>query len=54
MFNLCIIKMNMVDFYMMKSYKKGIISKKKYESISKHLIEIVKMIYGWKKVSEES
>lgn len=52
--NLCIIKIEMIDFYMMKSYKKGIISKKKYESISKHLIEIVKMIYGWKKISEES
>ena len=51
--NLCIIKLQMVDFYLMKSYKKCIISKKKYESISKHLIEILKMIYGWKKVDEE-
>ena len=38
----------------LKSYKKCIISKKKYESISKHLIEILKMIYGWKKVDEEN
>ena len=47
--NLSIIKLQMVDFYLMLSYKKNLIGRKKLEGISKHL----KMLYGWKNYNEE-
>ena len=52
--NQAIIKLQMIDFYLMLSFKKNIISKKKYESIAKHLLEIRKMLFGWLETSEES
>lgn len=52
--NLSIIKLQMVDFYLMLSYKKNLIGKKKFEGISKHLEEISKMLYSWKNYNEES
>lgn len=51
---LSLVKIEMVDYYLKTSYKKELISKKKYESISKHLLEINKMICGWIKNNEES
>lgn len=51
--NLCIVKLQLVDFYLMLSYKKGVIGKKKYESIAGHLLEIKKMLCGWKKADEK-
>ena len=52
--NLSIIKLQMIDFYLMLSYKKNLIGKKKFEGISKHLEEIAKMLYSWKNYNEES
>lgn len=43
----CLSKLSMVDYYLKLSYKEKIISKKKYESISKHLLEINLMIRSW-------
>lgn len=51
---LCLSKLSMVDYYLKLSYKNTIISKKKYESISKHLLEIKLMLKGWMKSDEES
>ena len=51
---LCLSKLSMVDYYLKLSYKNKIISKKKYESISKHLLEIKLMLKGWMKSNEES
>lgn len=44
---LIIPKIKMLDYYMMISYKKNIITKRKYEVISNYLLEIIKMLYGW-------
>lgn len=41
-----VIDVSMLDYYMKVSYKKRIISVKKYESISRFLIEIRKITYG--------
>lgn len=49
-----IINIKIIDFYLMLSYKKELISKKKYLGLSKHLLEIKNMIYGWINYSEES
>ena len=43
-----IVKISLVDYYFKISYKKDLISKKKYEMLSKHLLEINKMISSWK------
>lgn len=51
---LCLSKLSMVDYYLKLSYKNEIISKKKYESISKHLLEINLMLKGWIKSNEKS
>ena len=40
-------KLKMLDYYFKLSYKKEIISKRKYEVISNYLLEIVKMMIGW-------
>lgn len=48
----CIVQLAMVDYYLKRSYKKDIISKKKYESISKHLLEINKMLFSWRNHEE--
>lgn len=40
-------KLKMLDYYFKLSYKKEIISKRKYEVISNYLLEIVKMVMGW-------
>lgn len=37
----------MLDYYLKLSYKKEIISRRKYEVISNYLLEIVKMMIGW-------
>lgn len=49
-----IINIKIIDFYLMLSYKKKLISKKKYENLSKHLFEIKNMIYGWIGYNEEN
>lgn len=49
----CMVKISMIDYYLKISYKKDLISKKKYEGISRHLLEINKMITSWRKGSEE-
>ena len=51
---ICLSKLSMVDYYLKLSYKQEIISKKKYESISKHLLEIYLMIRSWMKLNETS
>lgn len=43
----CIVKLELIDFYILLMYRNMIISKKKYEGISNHLLEIKKMLYGW-------
>ena len=48
----CIVKLEMIDYYLKLSYKKDIISKKKFESISNYLLEIKKMLFGWKNYEE--
>lgn len=45
-------KIKMLDYYLKISYKKGIISRKKYEVVSNYLLEIMKMIMSW--MHEES
>lgn len=50
--SICIVKVEMIDYYLKLSYKKDIISKKKYESISKHLIELSKMLFSWRSYEE--
>lgn len=50
----CLSKLSMVDYYLKLSYKEEIISKKKYESISKHLLEINLMIRSWMDKNEKS
>ena len=49
---ICIVKLEMIDYYLKLSYKKDIISKKKYEGICKHLIEIKKMLFSWRNYEE--
>lgn len=51
---ICLSKVSMVDYYLKLSYKNEIISKKKYESISKHLLEIKIMLKSWIKSNEKS
>ena len=48
----CIVKLELIDFYVLLMYRNMIISKKKYEGISLHLLEIKKMLYGW--INEKS
>ena len=40
-------KLSMADYYLKLSFKYDIISKKKYESIAKHLLEIKLMLKSW-------
>lgn len=47
-------KIYMVDYYLKLSYKKELISKKKYEGVSRHLLEINNMINSWIKSNEEN
>ena len=42
------------NYYLKLSYKEQIISKKKYESISKHLLEIKLMLKSWIESNEKS
>lgn len=49
---MCMAKLAMLDYYLKLSYKKEIISKKKFESIAKHLNEIHAMIKKWNKIDE--
>lgn len=42
------VKISLIDYYLKLSYKKSLISKKQYETLSKHLLEINKMIRAWK------
>ena len=51
--NNALVMLQMVDFYLLLSYKKKIISQKKFEGIIKHLDEISKMITGWKNFNNE-
>ena len=37
----------MLDYYFNISYKKEIITYKKYKTVSKFLLDIRKMMYGW-------
>lgn len=47
-------KLSMVDYYLKLSYKNEVISKKKYESIAKHLLEIKLMVKSWLKIDEKN
>ena len=47
-------KLSMVDYYLKLSYKQEVISKKKYEGIAKHLLEIKLMLKSWIKIDEEN
>ena len=49
---ICIVKLEMIDYYLKLSYEKKIITKRKYEVISNYLLEITKMIFGW--INEKS
>ena len=40
-------KLKMLDYYLKLSYKKDIITKRKYEVISNYLLELVKMVICW-------
>lgn len=51
---ICFSKLSMLDYYLKLSYKEQIISKKKYESISKHLLEIKLMLKSWIESNEKS
>ena len=51
---ICLSKLSMIDYYLKLSYKQETISKKKYESIAKHLLEIKLMLKSWMKLDEES
>ena len=51
---ICLSKLSMVDYYLKLSYKQEIISKKKYESIAMHLLEIKLMLKSWLKLDEEN
>lgn len=51
---LCLSELSMLDYFIKISYKNDLISKKKFESISKHLLEIHKMIRKWNTLDEES
>lgn len=51
---ICLSKLSMVDYYLKLSYKNELISKKKYETITKHLLEIKLMVRSWIKINEES
>jgi len=42
-----LVRIKLIDYYCYCSFKKGIISYKKYTSIVTKLIEIQKMLYGW-------
>ena len=46
--SLSIVKLQMVDFYLLLAYKNELIGRKKYEGISKHLLEIKNMMFGYK------
>lgn len=46
-------KLSMVDYYIKLSYKKELVSKKKYEGISRHLLEISNMTSSWLKNDEK-
>ncbi|MGM9850504.1 MAG: hypothetical protein ACI31V_06375 [Bacilli bacterium] len=46
--SLSIVKLQMVDFYLLLAYKNELIDRKKYEGISKHLLEIKNMMFGYK------
>lgn len=41
-----VVKLSMLDYYIMVSFEKRIISKKKMESTSMFIIEIRKIVYG--------
>ena len=45
-------KIKMLDYYLKLSYKKDIITKRKYEVTSSYLLELTKIIIGW--INEES
>ena len=46
--NYSLVKISMIDYYFKISYKKGILSKRKFETLANHLLEINKMITAWK------
>ncbi len=41
-----LIKLSMIDFFVLEIYKRGYIKKKKFESITNFIIEIRKISYG--------
>lgn len=48
-----LVKVSLVDYYLKISYKKDLISKRQYEMVSNHLLEINKMIRAWKNNNEK-
>lgn len=53
--NMCyaLAKISIIDYYLKLSYKNDLISKRRYEMLSRHLLEIHKMIYSWKLSNEK-
>ena len=47
-----IVKLKMLDFYLKLACDKNYISYKKYNKIGEYLLNIIKQINGWMKVSE--
>lgn len=47
-----IVKIKMLDFYLKISCDKKYLSYKKYSKSSLHLLEILRMLYGWVKYEE--
>lgn len=47
-----VVSIQMLNFYLEESYRKELISKKKFESYTMHLIEIDKMVRSWFKYEE--
>lgn len=49
---ICLSKLMMVDYYLKLSYKEEILTKKKFDGIAKHLIEIKAMLNSWVNTNE--
>lgn len=52
--NIILTKINMLDFYLEKSYKKKYISEKLCQKKSNELIKLSKMVYQWKNGKQQN
>lgn len=48
-----IVKIKMLDFYLKVSCDKKYISYKKYQKVSLHLLDILRLLYGWIKYEKK-